>query len=210
MSLFFDIESRRTSDPQLIARLQASVKPPGNISKAETLAAWWKEKAPVAQLEAIEATALDGTYGRLASFAWAIGDGPVKCVYGDDEFGMIDAARQAFTDPARGQLVAFSGEFDLRFLMQRMIIKGVTVPSAIRAALSQRDGFFDPMKEWAGFRGYIKQVDLERALGIARDHDYITGADVGTAIDAGDWESVERHNVADVENLRAIYRRMAQ
>lgn len=206
MTKFFDIETRRTNNPQLIARLQASVKPPGNISKAETLAAWWKEKAPAAQLEAVEATALDGTHGRLASFAFAVGDGPVKCVYGDDELGMLHAARAFFVE-SPSLLVAFNGEFDLRFLQQRMIINRISVPNAIHAALSQRDGFYDPMKEWAGFRGYIKQVDLEAALGIAREDD-ITGADVGAAIDAGDWESVERHNIADVENLREIYKRM--
>jgi hypothetical protein len=210
MSLFFDCETRATSDPKLIARLKASVQPPGNISKAETLAAWWKDKAPTAQLEAIQQTSLNGAHGRLASFAWATNDNAVKCVYGDDEVGMLHSARLAFMEPERGQLVAFNGEFDLRFLMQRMIINGVTVPSAIRAALSQRDGFFDPMKEWAGFRGYIKQVDLERALGILREYGDITGADVGAAIDACDWGAVERHNVADVENLRAIYLRMTQ
>jgi len=209
VSTFFDCETRRTSDPKVIARLQASVKPPGNISKPETLAAWWKEKAPAAQLEAVEATALDGTYGRLASFAWATGEETVRCVYGDDELGMLHAASQAFTHPNRGQLVAFNGEFDLRFLMQRMIINGIPVPTAIRAALSNRDGFFDPMKEWAGYRGYIKQAELEAVLGIPREDD-LTGADIGTAIDAGDWAAVERHNVADVENLREIYKRMTQ
>lgn len=207
MSIFFDCETRRTSDPAVIARLKASVQPPGNISKAETLAAWWKEKAPAAQLAAVEQTSLDGTYGRLASFAWAVGTNSVKCVYGDDELGMLHAVALAFTDQGRGQLVAFNGEFDLRFLMQRMVINRVPVPTAIRAALSQRDGYFDPMKEWMGYRGYIKQVELERVLGIPREDD-ITGADVGTAIDAGDWESVERHNIADVENLRSIYHRM--
>lgn len=210
MSIFFDIESRRTDDPAVIARLKASVQPPGNISKAETLAAWWKEKAPAAQLEAIEKTSLDGTYGRLASFAWTIGDEQVKCVYGDDEVGMLHSVGLAFMHPARGQLVAFNGEFDLRFLKQRMIINRIPVPTAISAALSQRDGFFDPMKEWAGFRGYIKQVDLEAALGIRRDNDYITGADVGAAIDVCDWTAVERHNIADVENLREIYQRITQ
>lgn len=208
MSVFFDIETRRTADPALIARLKASVQPPGNISKAETLAAWWKEKAPAAQLEAIEKTSLDGTYGRLASFAWAIQDDTVRCVYGEDEPGMLHSACQVFTDPRRGQLVAFNGEFDLRFLKQRMIINRIPVPTAISAALSQRDGFFDPMKEWAGFRGYIKQADLEAALGTPRDKDDITGADIGTAIDAGDWEAVERHNITDVDNLREIYRRL--
>lgn len=209
MSVFFDIESRRTNDPALIARLKASVQPPGNISKAETLAAWWKEKAPAAQLEAIEKTSLDGTYGRLASFAWADSQAPVRCVHGDDEPGMLHSIALVFKGQ-QGELVAFNGEFDLRFMKQRFIINCIPVPHAINRALASKDGFFDPMKEWAGFRGYIKQVDLEIALGIHRDPSDITGADIGTAIDAGDWGAVERHNIADVENLREIYYRMTQ
>lgn len=205
---FFDIETRRTSDPSLIARLQAAVKPPGNIKKPETIAKWWSEEGADAKLRAVEQTSLDGTYGRLASFAWASFDEPVRCVHGDDEPGMLNAARQFFvSDPQQGLLVAFNGEFDLRFLKQRMIVNGIRVPSVINDALSDRYGYFDPMREWAGYRGYIKQTELEAVLGISRDDD-LTGADVGAAIDAGDWASVERHNIADVQNLRDIYRRM--
>jgi uncharacterized protein YprB with RNaseH-like and TPR domain len=206
MTKYFDIESRRTNDPAVIARLQASVQPPGNISKAETLAAWWKDKAPAAQLAAVEQTSLDGTYGRLASFAWAYDDSIVRCVYGDDELGMLHGAHDFFANNP-SLLVAFNGEFDLRFLKQRMIINRIPVPTAINVALSKRDAYFDPMHEWAGFRGYVKQVELERVFGIERE-DSITGADVGTAIDCGDWAAIERHNIADVTNLREIYKRI--
>jgi len=206
VTFFLDIETRATSDPLLIARLQASVKPPGNISKAETIATWWKEKAPEALLAAVEQTALDGTYGRVASCAWAVDAEAVKCVYGDNEPAMLYAIGGALTGQ-QYELVAFNGEFDFRFLKQRFIINRIKVPHAINRALFAKDGFFDPMKEWAGFRGYIKQVELERALGIDRVDD-ITGADIGTAIAAGDWASVEQHNIADVENLREIYLRM--
>jgi hypothetical protein len=204
--LFLDVETRRTGNQKLVERLMGSVKPPGSMSKPETIAKWWAESGPAARLEAVNKTALDGTYGRLASLAWAAGDDAVKCVYGDDEPGMLAAA--AFLFEYNETIVAFNGDFDLRFLMQRMIINGIPVPYRLRAAIKQRDGYYDPMREWAGFKGYIKQSELAEAMGIVVD-DETTGADIGTMIDAGDWAAVERHNISDVETLREIYRRMS-
>jgi hypothetical protein len=206
--LFLDIETRRTADQALIKRLMESVSPPGNYKKAETIAEWWKNEGATARLEAVNRTALDGTYGRLASIAWAVDDHAVKCVYGEDEVGLLHSARQVFEETIQAtDIVAFNGDFDLRFLYQRMVINKVPVPWRLMYALKARDGFTDPMREWAGFKGMIKQTELELALGITRE-DVLTGAEVGEAIDAGDWDAVEHHNMCDVENLRAIYRRM--
>jgi hypothetical protein len=205
--LFFDIETRPTSDNVLIKRISAGVKPPGQYKKPESISKWWAEEGALAVNEALQRTALDGTYGRLAAFGWAADDDPVKCVYGDDERGMLNAAASYFA--RRNTLIAFNGEFDLRFLFQRMVINHVPVPNYLREALMKRyDGWVDPMKEWAGFRGYIKQADLEAALGIPREFDKITGADVADSIATGDWGAVELHCITDVENLRAIYRRL--
>jgi uncharacterized protein YprB with RNaseH-like and TPR domain len=205
--LFIDIETRRTADQALIKRLMESVSPPGNYKKAETIAEWWKNEGATARLEAVNRTALDGTYGRLASVAWAMNDEAVKCVRGDDELALLNAAAIEFRVNTPMDIVAFNGEFDLRFLYQRMVINKIPVPHPLRHALRVREGWIDPMRLWAGFKGTIKQTELELALGISRE-DAIAGADVGTAIDAGDWGAVEYHNMCDVENLRAIYRRM--
>jgi hypothetical protein len=205
--LFFDIETRPTLDSALIKRISAGVKPPGQYKKPDSIAKWWAEEGALAVNEALQRTALDGTYGRLAAFGWAKNDEPVKCVYGDDERGMLEAAVTYFERQIT--LVAFNGEFDLRFLFQRMVINHVPVPYWLRDALEKRyDGWVDPMKQWAGFRGYIKQADLEAALGIPREFDKITGADVADSIATGDWGAVELHCITDVENLRAIYRRL--
>jgi DNA polymerase elongation subunit (family B) len=203
--LFIDIETRRTGNQKLVERLMGSVKPPGSMSKPETIAKWWTENGPAARLEAVNKTALDGTHGRLASFGWAVNDEPVKCVYGDDEPGMLHAIAEVLNTRGFDLIVAFNGEFDFRFLYQRFVINGIRRP--FLPGLSKGDYYYDPMKEWAGYRGYIKQSELAEAMGIAVE-DETTGADIGTMIDAGDWAAVERHNISDVETLREIYRRM--
>jgi 3'-5' exonuclease len=204
---YFDIESRRTDNAALIRRISDRVKPPGQYKKADSIAKWWADEGQAAIAEAIDRTALDGTYGRLASIAWAYGDDAVKVMSGDDEFGMLHAAHDIFIEMEGAQIVAFNGDFDLRFLWQRMIIRSVVVPVRLTQALTNRDGFYDPMRAWAGYKGYISQQDLAAAMGIEVE-DKTTGADIGDMILAGDWGAVEAHNISDVETLRSIHKRM--
>lgn len=203
--LFIDIETRATEDSALIKRITDKVSPPGNYKKAETIAKWWAEEGTAAQAEAVQRTALDGTYGRLASVAWAVNDESPKCMSGDDEVGMLHGIAEIFNTKGFDLTVAFNGEFDFRFLYQRFIVNSVKRPFI--PGLSRGDYYFDPMREWAGFKGYISQADLAAALGIARE-DTITGADIGDLIATGDWAAVEYHNIQDVITLQEIYRRM--
>lgn len=212
MNLFFiDIETQRTANPEIIARLRAKVKPPGNYKKPESIQQWWAGEGQAALVEAVDRTALDGTWGRLASVAWS-SNNIVKCMSGNDEVALLEGIKQeiaAFNALPSDEFydtgyAAFNGEFDFRFLYQRFIINKIKPPWL---PLSKHDYYWDPMREWAGYRGYISQQDLELALGITRD-DELTGADIGTAIDAGDWAAVERHNIADVTGLMEIYKRM--
>lgn len=207
MTFFVDIETAETRDPALIKQLQAAVKPPGQYKKADSIAKWWADEGEAAKLAAVAETALNGTYGRLVSFAWAFEDGPVQCVAGDDEGAVLDAALPVLRDAGRfasERWVAFNGDFDFRFIRQRCAISSRSQPPL---PIKRGDYFYDVMREWAGYRSFIKQLDLERALGIPRAQD-ITGADVGAYVAMGDFETVREHNMNDVFNLREIYRRM--
>lgn len=203
--LFVDIETRRTENAAVIRRLTERVKPPGSMKKAETIAKWWAEEGQGAISEAIERTALDGTYGRLASFAWAQNDDAPKVMSGEDEVGMLHGVAEIFNTKGFDLTVAFNGEFDFRFLYQRFIVNSVKRP--FLPGLSRGDYYFDPMREWSGFKGFISQADLADALGIVRE-DKTTGADMADMIAAGDWAAVEYHNCQDVITLQEIYKRM--
>lgn len=207
-----DIETRRTNNAELIRRISAKVAPPKTHKKAETIQKWWAEEGEAARTAAIEETALDGTYGMVASIAWTDTEGVLHVTRDHDERSMLALIHEVFVELEGkfGQIrdiVAFNGEFDLRFLYQRMVINGFKVPNLLRAALKKKDGFIDPMKDWAGYRGYISQSDLAAAMGI-ENPDKTTGADMAALIDAGDWEAVEFHNVNDVKILQDIFRRM--
>jgi len=209
--LFLDIETQRTDDPMVIRRLQDAVRPPANYSKPDTIAKWHAEQGAAARLEAVNKTALDGTYGRLATIGFAIGEEEVEILGNAGvEEGMLLERFKTRMDVRRQEIsgtVAFNGEFDLRFLTQRYIINCIQLPLFMRGILQRKDAYFDPMREWAGYRGYISQAELERVLGIERNDD-IDGSQVGEAIDAGDWERVIKHNKEDIQGLRLIYKRL--
>lgn len=211
-NVFTDIETQRSDDPAVIRRLQDAIKPPGQYKKAESIAQWYATEGAAARVAAVNNTALDGTYGRLATIGYAFDDGdPVILT---TQFVSEATVLHEYADalaPIGGRsltLIAFNGEFDFRFLMKRYVINGLSVPTQIQRALA-RDGFFDPMKAWEGYKGYISQVELEKVLGITRNDD-IDGSQVGEAIDAGDWARVVNHNREDIQGLREIYLRLTQ
>ncbi|WP_185982560.1 hypothetical protein [Aureimonas mangrovi] len=140
--IFFDIETLPTANPDVIADIEASVRPPATMKKAETIARWEAEERPAAVAEAVAKTALDGGYGLVASIAWAIGGGPVVAAtsagqHGYDEaveraliaglFGELDRLREEFkvTPTLVGHCIS---SFDILFLWRRALVLGITPP----------------------------------------------------------------------------------
>jgi hypothetical protein len=204
-ALLFDIETAGTTDPAMIARVRDTVKPPGSYKKPESIAKWWADEGPGAVHEALQRTALDGTYGRIVSFACAVDYGIPVVHCGPDEGSILESISETFSKYHR-TLVAFNGEFDVRFIWQRLIVAGIKRPAFLPNP-NEKNAWYDPMREWGGYRGYIKQQDLELALGHVRPSD-ITGADVGDAVLAQDWQTIANHNLLDIQGLQYIYRRM--
>lgn len=78
MHLYLDIKTIPSQRPGLREEIAATIQPPGNISKAETIAAWEAEKKPGLVDEAYAKTAFDGATGHLLSLAFAIEDGKTQ------------------------------------------------------------------------------------------------------------------------------------
>jgi uncharacterized protein YprB with RNaseH-like and TPR domain len=209
---FIDIETQRSGDQDVIAKAMASVKPPGNYKKPETITEWWEKEGNAARIEAANRTALDGTYGRLATIGVAFG-GHKPVVFGGpgvaerDLLGLLNDYLSINAVASTG-FVAFNGDFDFRFLYQRYVINGMK-PALFPHRKNGYFDYYDPMREWAGPKGYIKQTELEYALGIPRlDPLEGDGSRVAEAIDVGDWGKVIEHNFADICGLQQIYNRM--
>ena len=215
--LYTDIETLPSTDPYLIDRIKAGIKPPGQYKKPESIAEWMAANAESATQEELSKTALDGLYGSIACICWAVDDGPIFSGMVADDLGEYDMIRQTFramdeaaTDPVSGSVmtlipVGHNIEFDLRFLFQRAVRYGIRLPACIHHAFDYtgRPEYRDTMKLWAGHRGYVKLKDLAREL--LGD----TGLDIDGSEVAFYWKQkpllVVDHCRQDVERVRKLF-----
>lgn len=221
MRIYLDIETKPTALPAVLDRVTAGVRPPANYKSPETIAKWWAEQGEAQKAEAVNKTALDGTFGRIYCIGWAIDDGEIRVAQDDDEAELLrlwgvtvrDQAMQACGGDVhqwdtRATWIGHNvQDFDVRFLWQRSKINGVRLPFRLPMDRYPKGPWlYDTMKEWSGFGKYVKQTDLELAFGLNRSDPLARGgADVATAAD----DDVIAHCREDVRLLREIYRRMA-
>jgi len=220
MHVYLDCETIPSQRNEAKARAAARVSPPGNISKAETIAKWEAEKRPGLEDEEWRKSSFDGGWGECVCICWAVLDEEVSAAtrptIADSEadmlrtfFGSMEGAQIRH----HGRPITWVGHnigFDLRFLFQRAVVLGVQPSVQLRQDATPWSGkVVDTMHEWAGTRGSVKLVDLCAALRIDVGHeDTITGAEVWDTYKAGNFDVVLRHCRADVERVRAVHRRL--
>jgi 3'-5' exonuclease len=76
MRLFLDIETIPALDPAVRDRIAATIRPPSNMTKAETIARWEADEKPGAIETAWRRTALDAASGHVAVIGFALDDDP--------------------------------------------------------------------------------------------------------------------------------------
>ena len=217
MNIYLDIETIATQSDAVREEIAASITPPGNISKAETIAAWEAEKKPALVKEAIAKTSFDGAAGHICCIGWAIGwskprSASITSI--DDEKATLQAvfAEMASSVKDEWRVPVIVGHnvanFDIRFIWQRAIILGVRLPTWFpRDPKPWSSEVFDTMAAFAGARGTIGMDRLCRALGMDGKGD-IDGSMVGDLWAAGEHEAIAAYCRADIERTRDIHRRM--
>lgn len=226
LTIFFDIETLPARDPRLIEEIVETIAPPSRMSKAETIARWEAEEKPAAILEAVAKTSLDGGTGRLASIAFAIGDGDIMCEVAVEEDGTSSEDTErwligAFFSACEDVKAKYAGappimaghailQFDLRWLWKRAVILGVQVPWwwPHNAKSWDQDRVYDTMVAWEGPSGRIRQDILARRLGIVGKPNGMDGSQVAKAWADGEFDRIRSYNADDVRCVREIYRRL--
>lgn len=217
-NLYCDLETIPDQEPGALDRAAALVKVPANYKNAETIENFRAERAQ----EAYEKTSLNGLHGEICSIAWAIGDGHIEGQVrrpGESEKDLIQAFFEAIhfdvTRDGEGGFprITWIGhnviDFDLRFLKQRCIVNNIQPPFKIPAdARHGSNDAFDTMKAWAGWKGFVSQDALCKALGLPLKAG-MTGADVWPAYQAKKYEEILGYNRDDVHTVRELYRRMS-
>lgn len=230
MILYLDCETipGQTEAARSVAR--DGIRPPGNLKKPETIAAWWAESGPAAELEAWHRQALDGgTLGELVSIAACTdveGQQWVQCrAQGESEAELLrevfetvetwqrQEAEQAAGDahywPAEVWPVAHNAAFDLGFIWRRAIVNRVPLPQWVPGPLARAGkDYGDTMTTWAGYAQRVSLDALCRALGVESPKGDMTGADVFTAWQAGEYERIAAYNLRDAQAVRDVWHRL--
>lgn len=220
MKLFLDIETIPTDRKDVRDYIAAGITHPGNISKPETIAKWNEESKPQAIEEAVHRTGLDGAFGRVCCIGMAFDDGPVSTIASaEDErvllIGLAEALDKAVEPSERLRTTVIGhnvSAFDLRFLVQRFIVRNVLPPTVLlRAAQAkpwETDKVFDTMVQWAGVGNRVSLDKLCLALGIESPKGELDGSKVWEYVQAGRLNEVADYCSRDVEQMRKVYKRM--
>lgn len=224
MLITIDIETLPSTDPEVIAELSATIKPPGNIKKQETIDTWMAENFQAALDDAVHKTGFSGLYGSIACICYAFDDGPVysrsACDISESDmlrslFAHIEEVTgiEHHTGMAHTALT-FVGHnivgFDLPFIKHRSIINGVKPPLAFRKAFDAKPWggeVADTMLMWSADRERRASMDkLCRAFGIPGKGDF-DGSMVAATWPV-DPQKVIDYCVDDVLRTREMYKRL--
>ena len=180
---------------------------PANYKDAEKIAAY----IAAAQVKELEKAALDLDLCRVVAIGWALNDDPVQAVVNLPEQDMLTAFWSDVREPGRAVVGFNCLGFDLPVLVRRSQYLGVSVPY-LNITKHRHPGILDVM-QLLSFDGLVRarsQSFYCRRFNITGGAvaDTITGADIGRLVDAGEWDKVSAHVVADVEKTRALYRRV--
>lgn len=167
-------------------------------------------------------TSFDGSFGRIICIAYAIDDGPVEVLSGEEDEGemlrkfweMVDSISIPARNPQWPDYgVQFIGhnvmDFDLRFIYQRSIVNRVRPAYDLTFARYKSYPIYDTMREWTKWS--MSSVGLEHvamALGIPTPKDGIDGSQVFDFYKAGKVKEICEYCKRDVECTREVYKRM--
>lgn len=222
--IFLDIETVGTNDARVIEELRQSIKPPANYSKEETIAKWMEQNHEAELDKLVRKTALDGLYGQIISIAWAIDDGEIQCVYrssyDESEYILLATflANLFLAKDEYGNRIGITkwvghyiSGFDLRFIWQRCVIKGVKSLIEIPYDAKPWDkNIFDTKVAWTGSGQYSGAGSLDKLSSVilGEGKGEINGANVFDYFMRGEIDKIVEYNKKDVEMTRVLYKKM--
>ena len=208
MNLFFDIETIPADEKFREIAVGLSLKK--KLAK-EHKTRISKPKTSQALEKLYRESAISGDLGRIFCIGYAMGDGPVEIIKGDE----VAILKNWWQLADRADL--FIGhnimEFDMRFIFKRSIVNKIK-PSAKHLNLSfaryRNYPIYDTMREWEKWStSFISLDTLAKALGLeSSKNDGIDGSQVFDFYLAGKHQEIFDYCMRDVELTRKIYKLM--
>lgn len=209
--LFFDIETI-PAPKQLEPRLkelyeQKKAKKAARAAQGSGSRGNASPQGPQSFSAYLRMTSLDGSFGRICCLAYAIDDGEVQALAGDER--SILEGFWAQTTPSTRFVGHNVFDFDLPFVIKRSRILGVR-PSVMPSLARYRSHpVYDTMHEWTGWgRSSVSLHALSVALGLPTSKDDIDGSQVADYFAAGKLDEIVEYCKKDVALTRQVYGRM--
>ena len=220
--LFFDLETIPDQSDGALERARDRIAVPKNYRKPEAIEKYKIDHGE----EAWKKTGLAGISGEICSIGYAFDDGPIYSVTRGDTIGVDEEhdmlgvffgtiMERSKDGEGAHQRIEWVGhnliEFDLRFLKHRCLVLGVNPGMNIPADARHGQGSaYDTMKEWTGFRGYVKQSALQEVFKIEEDKSLsdMDGSQVADYWSAHRFADIGLYNRDDVRVCREIYNRL--
>ena len=186
------------------------VKAPSNYKDPDKIKAYQEANKD----EVYRKQSFDGGYGSICSFSFAFEDCEVVGNFAEtraDESEMlktsiasISETLSIFGNPNPFLCGHYISGFDLKFIMHRCIVLGITIPSWLRPHAKPWDaGIRDTMTMWAGARDTIGLDELCKILGIEGKGD-MEGSQVYDYWLAGRHDEISAYCNDDVTKVRKI------
>lgn len=215
--IYLDIETVPTKDQLVMDKIHESIKPPGNISKAETLLTWEIEKKPGLVQDAIAKTSFDGTYGSICCIGWAHEGFEAQAYASHNEVDVLMEFCERLCDCNKFDhpitIIGHNVSWDLRFLWQRMVIHDLK-PAKILSSFPWQvkpwdERIQDTMLLWNPDRERRISLDaLCHALGVPSSKGDMDGSEVARYASEKRYTEISEYCKLDVEATRHCYRRM--
>lgn len=220
MNIFLDIETVPSQLAGVRDLIAQGINCPGNITKAESIAAWEAEKKPALIEEQWLKTSFDGALGHIAVIGVAFDDDEPVTIYSpnwlDREADMLSEAFELIHSRCAanmGNRPLFVGhnvvDFDFRFIFQRAVMLGVKPTPFIpfNAKPWDDEKVFDTMTRWAGVRNSVSLDKLSSVLGFGGKGD-MDGSKVWGAVRDGRIGEVASYCADDINKTRSVFKRM--
>ncbi len=222
MNIFIDIETIPAQpEEEQKAAIAATIQAPGQMSKAETIAAWHAGEGAYAGVknalieEAYRKTSLDGTKGEIISISFANDEcDPLKFSRADEaiEKDLLKLAFGELSSLLSGKNPWWVGHniggFDLKYMFQRCVINRQNPNLDFKQYGRHGVNFYDTSQAWAGYGNRISQDNLCKALRLEGKPDDINGAMVWDFYKAGNIKRIAEYNADDIIKVREIYKRL--
>lgn len=152
-------------------------------------------------------TTFSGAFGRTVCLAYAVDDGKVEVLKGDEKEILTK-----FWGLAK-DVDLFVGhnilEFDLRFLFQRSVVLKIKPTKEISFAKYRNFPIFDTHQEWTKWGRNGESLDtLAHAFGLPSPKEELDGSKVWEYFQAGKIDEICDYCKRDVEVNREVYKRM--